>query len=209
MRLSFPTTCAAITIALACTSISARADDGDRVGAVLAVRGAVFTDSTGALVPLIVQAPVHEKDAIVAAEGKAKIALDDGTIISISENTRVRIREFRKAAHAAKTKLELVSGALRVFAAKVAPSGHFEIETETAIAAVRGTDWLIEAVPGRTSVALLHGSVAVTSRESTGGSVVLREPGQGTDVRRGSEPTAPIPWGARRLADLLARATFN
>ena len=208
--MSFRTTCAAFTIALACTSIGARANDGERVGAVLAVRGAVFTDSTGPLVPLTVQAPVHEKDAIVAADGKAKIALDDGTIISVGENTRVRIREFRKAAHAAKTKLELVSGALRVFVAKVAPNGHFEIETETAIAAVRGTDWLIEVVPGRTSVALLHGSVAVSSRESTpGASVVLRDPGQGTDVRRGSAPTAPIPWGATRLADLLARATFN
>ena len=203
-------TCAAFTIALACASIGARADDGARVGAVLAVRGAVFTDSTGPLVPLTLQAPVHEKDAIVAAEGKAKIALDDGTIISISENTRVRIGEFRKAAHAPKTKLELVSGALRVFVAKVARNGHFEIETETAIAAVRGTDWLIEVVRGRTSVALLHGSVAVTSRESAPGrSVVLREPGQGTDVRRGAAPTAPIPWGAGRLADLLARATFN
>ena len=175
----------------------------------MAVRGAVFTESSGPLVPLTVQAPVHEKDAIVAAEGKAKIALDDGTIISISENTRVRIREFRKAAHAATTKLELVSGALRVFVAKVAPNGHFEIETETAMAAVRGTDWLVEVVPGRTSVALLHGRVAVTSREATAGSVLLREPGQGTDVRRGSAPTAPIPWGAGRLADLLARATFN
>lgn len=176
----------------------------------LAVRGAVFTDSTGPRVPLTVQAPVHEQDAIVATDGKAKIALDDGTIISISENTRVRIREFRKATHAAKTKLELVSGALRVFVAKVAPNGHFEIETETAIAAVRGTDWLIEVVPGRTSVALLRGSVEVGTRESTpGGSVVLSNPGQGTDVRRGAAPTTPIPWGATRLADLLARATFN
>ena len=208
--MSLRATCAAFTLALAGASIDARADDAARVGAVLAVRGAVFTESTGPLVPLTVQAPVHEKDAIVATEGKAKVALDDGTIISISENTRVRIKEFRKAAHAAKTRLEVVSGALRVFVAKVARNGHFEIETETAIATVRGTDWLIEVVPGRTSVALLHGSVAVTSRESApGGSVVLREPGQGTDVRRGAAPTAPLPWGARRLADLLARATFN
>jgi hypothetical protein len=153
---------------------------------------------------------VHERDAIVATDGKAKIALDDGTIISISENTRVRISQFRKAAHATKTRLELVSGALRLLVAKVAPNGHFEIETETAIAAVRGTDWLIEVAPDRTSVALLQGNVAVTARDPQArGSVVLREPGQGTDVRRGAAPTPPVPWGARRLADLLARATFN
>ena len=128
----------------------------------------------------------------------------------MGEHTRVRISQFRKAAQVTRTKLELVSGALRVLVAKVAPNGHFEIETETAIAAVRGTDWLIEATPDRTSVALLQGDVAVTGRDPQArGSVALQQAGQGTDVRRGAAPTPPVPWGAGRLADLLARATFN
>jgi hypothetical protein len=162
------------------------------------------------MLPLAAQAPVRERDAIVATDGKAKIALDDGTIISVGEHTRVRISQFRKAAQVTRTKLELVSGALRVLVAKVAPNGHFEIETETAVAVVRGTDWLIEATPDRTSVALLEGDVAVTGRDPQArGSVALQQAGQGTDVRRGAAPTPPVPWGARRLADLLARATFN
>jgi hypothetical protein len=199
-----------VVVASWCGCGPAIADDAAKVGAVLAVRGAVFTDSAGSMRPLAVQAPVRERDAIVATDGKAKIALDDGTIISVAEHTRVHISQFRKAAQATRTKLELVSGALRVFVAKVAPNGHFEIETETAIAVVRGTDWLVEALPDRTSVALLRGDVAVTGRDPrAAGSVVLQQAGQGTDVRRGAAPTAPIPWGAGRLADLLARATFN
>lgn len=204
------TACVAVLVASALACGLAVAEDADRVGAVLAVRGAVFTDSAGSMLPLAAQAPVRERDAIVATDGKAKIALDDGTIISVGEHTRVRISQFRKAAQVTRTKLELVSGALRVLVAKVAPNGHFEIETETAVAVVRGTNWLIEATPDRTSVALLEGDVAVTGRDPQArGSVALQQAGQGTDVRRGAAPTPPVPWGARRLADLLARATFN
>ena len=185
------------------------AEDADKVGAVLAVRGAVFTDSAGRCSRSPRRRP-RRCSTIVATDGKAKIALDDGTIISVGEHTRVRISQFRKAAQVTRTKLELVSGALRVLVAKVAPNGHFEIETETAVAVVRGTDWLIEATPDRTSVALLEGDVAVTGRDPQArGSVALQQAGQGTDVRRGAAPTPPVPWGARRLADLLARATFN
>jgi hypothetical protein len=182
----------------------------EAVGAVAAVRGAVFVDAGGALQPLAASAPVHEGDAIVTHDGKAKVALDDGTIISIAEHTRVRIERVERRASVGRTKLALVSGALRLLVAKVAPAGNFEVETETAIAAVRGTDWLMEAGPEQTSVALLAGAVAVSSRSpSARSTVVLRLPGHGTDVRRGAPPTPPIAWGARRLADLLARATFN
>jgi hypothetical protein len=182
----------------------------EAVGAVAAVRGAVFVDAGGALQPLAASAPVHEGDAIVTHDGKARIALDDGSIISIAEHTRVRIERVERRASVGRTKLALVSGALRLLVAKVAPAGNFEVETETAIAAVRGTDWLMEAGPEQTSVALLAGAVAVSSRSAAPRStVVLRLPGHGTDVRRGAPPTPPVAWGARRLADLLARATFN
>ena len=196
------------TSSLACNFASA--EDGARVGAVVAVRGAVFTEAGGALLPLTVEAPVRERDAIVATNGKARIALDDGTVISVAEHTRVRMGPLTRARNVARTRLALVSGALRVLVAKVSSHGSFEIETETSIAAVRGTDWLIEATDERTAVAVLSGEVAVTAREpSVSRTVVLESPGQGTDVRRGAAPTPPVPWGARRLADLLARATFN
>ena len=180
------------------------------VGSVVAVRGAVFTDTAGSLTPLVVDAPVHEGDAIVTRDGKARIALEDGSIVSVAENTRVRIGQYERAPGNVKARLALVSGALRLLVARIGRGGHFEVETETAIAAVRGTDWLIEASPERTSVALLNGKVAVSGRDArTAPAVILQRPGHGTDVRRDQAPTPPVPWGARRLADLLARATFN
>lgn len=180
------------------------------VGSVLAVRGAVFRDIDGRQQPLLANTPVHRGDTIASTSGKAKIALDDGTIISIAENSRLRIADYSHAAGNFKTRLSLISGLLRLLVAKVTSGGTFEVETETAIAAVRGTDWVIEATPERTSVALVSGLVAVSSRDGQAQStVVLDAPGQGTDVRRGSTPTAAARWGAERFNNTLARAIFE
>jgi hypothetical protein len=179
------------------------------VGSVVAVRGAVFSDAGAGQQPLAANTPVHRGETIVTGAGKAKIALNDGTIISIGENSRMRLAHYAGTAARAKITVDLVSGVLRPLLVKATPSGNFEIETETAIAAVRGTDWVIEATPERTSVAVIRGVVTVSGRTDRQATVVLRSPGQGTDVRRGSAPTPPAPWGIKRLAEILVRATFD
>ena len=180
------------------------------VGSVRAVRGIVFLDSGSAPQPLTVNAPVHSGDAIVSNAGKAQIVLADGTIISVGENSRVRIATRERAANETGTRLGLVSGALRLLVAKMTPAGKFEVETETAIAAVRGTDWVIEATPERTSVAIVSGVIAVSGRDGNAqATVVLDARGQGTDVRRGQPPTPVVQWGAQRFSDTLSRATFE
>jgi hypothetical protein len=180
------------------------------IGSALAVRGAVFVDGSKGSQPLTVNAPLHVGDTIISAAGKAKIALSDGTIISVGENSRVRLADYESAAGNVKARVNLISGALRLVADKVAPADRFEVETETAIAAVRGTDWVVEVTPERTSVAVVSGVVAVSGRAADAqATVVLQGNGQGTDVRRGSAPTPAAVWSAQRFADTLARATFE
>jgi hypothetical protein len=178
------------------------------VGSVLTVRGEVFAESAGNTQPLAANDPVHRGDTIVSKAGKAKIALEEGTVVSVGENTRVQIVDFERSRVDPKTRLGLLSGALRLIVQKVSAGGRFEVETETAIAAVRGTDWVIETAPEQTSVALVDGAVAVSDR-ARAATVLLQAPGEGTDVRRGAPPTTPITWGAQRYANALARATFD
>jgi len=180
------------------------------VGSVLAVRGAVFRDSGAGQQPLLTNAPISLGDTIVSTTGKAKIALGDGTVISVGENSRVRVADYGSATNDAKTRISLISGALRLLVNKVPAPGKFEVETETAIAAVRGTDWVIEVTPEQTSVALLSGVVAVSGRESSAQSTVeLFLAGQGTDVRRGAAPSPVVNWGTQRFNNTVARATFE
>jgi hypothetical protein len=180
------------------------------IGSVVAVRGAVSIESGGTQQPATAKAEVHLGDSIVTAAGKAQIALKDGTIVSVGENSRVRLADYDTSGNGIKARVGLISGALRLVVAKVTPSGKFEVETETAVAAVRGTDWLVEAAPGKTSVAVVNGTVAVTSRAlKSRASVVLDAPGQGTDVPRDGPPTPTTVWGAQRFSSLLARASFQ
>lgn len=200
----------AVLLAIAMCAVNVASATDAIVGSVLAVRGVVLSDSGTGLQPLMPKAPIHLRDTIVTTAGKAQIALNDGTIISVGENSRVRVADYESAAHGANVRVGLISGALRLLVAKVTSSGKFEVETETAIAAVRGTDWVIEATPEQTSVAVVSGVVAVSGRDAQAqATVVLDMPGQGTDVRRDSPPTPVTQWGARRFSDTVARATFE
>ena len=179
------------------------------VGSVLAVRGEVFRGDDSKQSPLTLKAPVYLGDTIVSGVGKAKIGLNDGTIISVGENTRLSLSMYQSTSNNLTTRLNVWSGILRLLVARVASGGHFEIESETAIAAVRGTDWLMDVTADMTGVAIITGAVTVSSKSQPGTAVVLDTPGHGTDVARGAAPTTPHAWGAQRFAKALERASFE
>jgi hypothetical protein len=86
------------------------------------------------------------------------------------------------------------------------PSGEAGVEViaPQAIAAVRGTKWAVDAAqPGRTSVFVVTGQVAV--RRRAGDESVLLGAGDGVDVDEGDAPLVVRQWGAARVAALLAR----
>lgn len=188
---------------------SARSDD-IVVGSVIGVRGDVALETAGERHALALRDPVHVADTIVSGAGKAKIALNDGSIVSVGENSRVVFRDYQSTANGLKTRLGLLQGVLHFFVKRSVAGAQFEVDTETAVAAVRGTDWLMEATPDRTSVAVLQGAVAVSGRgESAGPPALLDQPGQGVDVARGEARMPVRLWSAERLATTLARASFD
>ena len=107
------------------------------IGSVLALRGDVYREIGAARQRLSVHSPIHFGETIVTGSCKAKIALTDGSIVSIGENTRLRFASFRNTPNDLSTRLALIVGALRLFVVKATAGGEFEIETETAVAAVR------------------------------------------------------------------------
>ena len=75
--------------------------------------------------------------------------------------------------------------------------------TPNAIAAVRGTKWIVEVGPERTSTLVISGRVAV-SRPRAEQTVVLR-PGEGADVAPDDAPIVVKRWAEPRVRALLAR----
>jgi hypothetical protein len=180
------------------------------IGRVLAVKGGVFHERGASRTAAASGTLLQVGDFLVSSDGRAKIQLNDGSILSIGENTRMRIGDYQGSANNFTTRLRIDVGTLRALYNKTISEGRFEVETETAVAAVRGTDWLVEVTPGRTSVALLEGEVTVSGKGSAAGvTVVLRSPGEGTDVNRDAGPTPVGRWGAARFDSLRTRATYD
>lgn len=199
----------AVAVLLLWTAGTAAAESP--IGEVLGVRGAVFLAAGAGREALIPRQPVHRADTIIAQDGKAEILLNDGSIISVGSNSRLQLSQYEGTANGRlMARLRLLDGVLRLFVNRATGGGVFEIETETAVAAVRGTDWLIEAVPGRTGVAIIKGTIAVSGVGAQRQAVVLlQRPGDGVDVRRGEPPGPVHPWSHDRFAATLARATFH
>ncbi|HUH83999.1 MAG TPA: FecR family protein [Stellaceae bacterium] len=80
----------------------------------------------------------------------------------------------------------------------------FQILTPEAIASVRGTRWAVERMPGRTSVLVLRGAVAVTRAGADAGAPVVLRRGEGVDVDAGDAPLQVKRWKRERVKALLA-----
>ena len=86
---------------------------------------------------------------------------------------------------------------------EVAPdSGAFQIRTPHAIAAVRGTVYVVDVSADRTDVFVVSGTVSV-SRPDGSDQVALTE-GEGVDVTPG-DPLVVRRWPEERVRNLLAR----
>jgi hypothetical protein len=195
------------------------AEQADRVviGAVQVVKGTVYRESGTAAAaavavgyrPVAAGDPVFVADTIVTgADGRARIHLNDGSLVTIGGDARLRLADYQGTGNGFTTKLYAVVGTVRLFVSKVIANGRFEVETETAAAAVRGTDFVVVSTADNTGVAILDGSVAVRGK-SLPAEVILRQPGDGTDVARGQAPTEPKRWGAARLAAALRAASID
>ncbi|EHS52557.1 FecR protein [Rhizobium sp. PDO1-076] len=97
----------------------------------------------------------------------------------------------------------MVSIAGKAIAIEVEPnSGPFQILTPHAIAAVRGTSYIVDVAGDKTSVFVISGDVAVSRLDAS--QEVTLESGEGVDVLPG-QPMAVLSWGQQRVNNLLAR----
>jgi hypothetical protein len=192
-------------------SVIVAAQPQESIGQVAALQGQATVQRAGSAqaMALSVQSPVYRDDTIQTLEAsKVKLVLIDGTELSLGEHGSMTLSRLVYAPQR-QTHQGIVSiarGFFRAVAHRVLPQTAFEVRTATAVAAVRGTQWLGEVTPDVTAIVVLQGEVAVVHADaSVRGEVVLTS-GLGTDVRGKNPPTAPRQWAEERVFKLL-RAT--
>jgi hypothetical protein len=188
---------------------SASAFEGQKVGRISALQGRATVLRQGVDRPdqLEMDSPLYRADTVqTATASKARLSLDDDTVVTMGELTTLRIVRAGTAQAGAAARVSVATGVARLVAQHVPGRAHAEAVTPTAVAAVRGTEWLLDVSGRGTGILVVAGQVVVSNaRREIKGTVVLK-PGEGTDVAPGKAPTPPATWSASRR-DALDKAT--
>ena len=175
-------------------------------GAVVGLFGSCFIESGGARGAVRLGQPVQVGDTVdVPADGKLKLRLQDGSVISVASASRMTVTGFsvNGAGQRQEAQLSLAQGLLR---AVVAPTDHparFEVDTAVGTAAVRSTDWFVSSSGTAMQVGVLTGSVVMSSA-ATGHGVTI--PARwGARLEAGRDPVPPRLWSPAEFAAVTER----
>jgi hypothetical protein len=175
------------------------------IGRIVATLGEVHVLRQGEELPVTAGAAVFAADRLVTqARARARIALSDGSTLAMGADTALDLARYDQ------TETGVLSGLIRLLNGILrtridTPGAQIRIETRTAVASVRSTQWTMEADPDNTAVLVSEGLVTVSGR--AGASVDLG-PGEGTDVPFSGAASAPRTWGATRVAAFRERIEF-
>ncbi|WP_152206460.1 FecR domain-containing protein [Marinobacter changyiensis] len=133
-------------------------------------QGQVRVMSSGYRVPLQAQMLLRAGDEITTQSGSATIRLADGSLLRIEENSQLvfnRLTQFGRTGMV-DTRLRLERGEVSIEVKPLVEGGsRFEIETPSAVAAVRGTAFALQSAPGITRLQVTEGIVAFGPRGKT------------------------------------------
>jgi len=171
---------------------------GEAVSTMIAVKGNTFIERNRAERPAKVKDDVLLTDTVATREAaKAKMLFIDDSVLTLGEKTTVVVKEYVYSKEQGdKSIFNLLDGKMKAVVGKA----KFEVHTPTAVAAARGTVFLIETgirhgVPF-TDVIGLEGEVVVTpilDSKVTGGTKSGSGAGVATGLTVGAEPGSEGP----------------
>lgn len=152
---------------------------------------------------------------------KAQIELSDGSIVTVVPNSSVQMKGHRidREQGIRNSVMRTLKGTVRFMISKVFrphaagselkwKDSNVTIETQNAVAGVRGTDFAVTSGENDTEIAVFEGAVSVkSSSPSVNGSVMVAS-GEVLTVAKGKSPSAPAPLSAERKAELERSTTL-
>ncbi|MEN1762255.1 FecR domain-containing protein [Anoxynatronum sibiricum] len=106
-----------------------------------------------------------EGDQLITRQGAtARIEIDDGRWITLTQNTRVYLSELRGRGDTLQSVLRLQAGGVASrIDTELAPTARFEISTPRAVMRARGTEFFTSFIGGETDIRVITGEVGVTA----------------------------------------------
>jgi hypothetical protein len=162
---------------------------------------------------LTLESPVFAGDAIVTGpSGAARIALQDGTTITMQADSHLEINDYAykgRPADAMRLAVSFLSGVCRLLSGEIVKKNpdRYVVNSPYSTIGIRGTEIGSSITAQGQLVALLSGTpITVTAKD--GLSQTIAKPDQGVDVRPGQPPSAPRPLTDEEKR-LFARQVFR
>lgn len=153
---------------------------------------------------------VYVGDVVVVPKmAKLKLRMIDGSVVSLASSTQLRISTYRvsNSKQSRDGSLALVKGLLRAVVTRWSGPSTFEVKTAVGVAAVRSTDWFIEARPASTQVGVLSGKVTLTSNATHRSTTIPAR--WGARLEAGLDPVPARLWTNKEFERVIKRTTVN
>jgi hypothetical protein len=192
-------------VALLFAAEPARAQaDGEAVGTVTGLTGPASAWSGGAPRALTLGDAVNRGETLRTLDGaKLAVRFSDGSVLTLGAESQAAVNAF--APERGNAAIRLVRGILRLVIDPARRWQSFEVETQSAVAAARSTEWVVAFDAQRaTAVFVVSGRVEVRAQDAS----VALAAGDGTDVPEGAPPGEVKQWGQARVDRVLAATTL-
>lgn len=154
---------------------------------------------------------IHTNDVIQTEKaGRARIGLNDGSILSIGSNTQMKVTQHDVEAQ--QTQIELDRGKLRNRVVAITKAGgKYQVRTPNAVASVVGTDFAMMFNPetSTTTVVVYSGTVVVSGTGAAAGQQTTVQAGQMVEVGKSGVGTAQSTPTAVQQASISDTTTEN
>jgi len=188
----------AAPVAVLAILLSAATVRAQEVGTIAALEGTGEIGRGSARLAATTGAAVHQGDELrTGSPGRMRIVFQDDSVLTVSDGSRLVVDEqvFRPSQGKSRSIFGLLQGKVSAVVSEYyqQPGSAYQIKTATAVAGVRGTEFVMVYDPRtqQTDVAGVHGYVEVRSLFERGGSGVMITAGELTTVARNAVPSAP------------------
>lgn len=180
-------------------------------GLAMVVNGDVEHISHGETEKLKVGARIFQGDTLItSADSYAKIVMSDRNVISISADSKVIINKYENDGKVGikNVELQLENGSLRCDVKEKydTDKNKFQVKTQTVIAGVRGTDFLVahDSAAASSEVTTFKGIVSVQAIKENvpTGEQVMVKAGQMTKVDNKLVPEKPVDLSEKDLSSI-------
>jgi len=188
----------AVLIAGLVILLAVAAAGAQEVGTIAALEGTGEIARGSARLAATMGAAVHQGDELRTGHpGRMRIVFQDDSVLTVSDGSRVVVDEqvFNPSQGKTRSLFGLLQGKVSAVVSEYYQQrgSSYQIKTATAVAGVRGTEFVVVYDPRtqQTDVAGVHGYVEVRSLFERGGRGVVITAGELTTVARNAVPSAP------------------